>query len=932
MADFTYEELIDSEAFKNATPEVQARAERTYVIDALKAKVSNSDYILGSDEYKEKMDDEFSARYQSGQEVQDSATRENNIATKGNFERGFDSAAHSLKGTTAMFGGLIGGTILDKLGDGLDSEKLKEKANILKENAYEYAQKQQRLASLNPIDVQNFTDIRTDEGMDTMLSDAGKYVIGSFGELTPSLIESAASAAAGSLIGGAVGGIAGAVGKKVVIKTAEQALKSQLKKQAVKTISKKIGGNLGVVIGTMAPEGGGMMLNAADNHGLDNVQLAPIIGLSAASGVSELVSPSGIIAKKLARVPGGNKLKEVTDTNIPGSNKLKTVIDNNFLPRMGVELINSSIKEYGQEAFQEALSKVSEKVHDPEVSLIDEKARRDYFNAGMKGAVGGLAFGSANVITSGKRQTTLDKARASTEYKRNIESIIETEDISPYIDNPILAVDGLAAINNKEGVTEATKINNQDMANDIYKRLNDELATTIKTHDDLIIETKTNRTSENIAELKRLRKQRDILTETRNKIIPVIEGMNIIESDIAEDTKTNLATAITNNDSDSIIENIHIIFGSKGGNRIKDTIDLDTLVSNTNLSSEVRELAKDIQELDIFRDEVNERTIKNKDISEVQNNIFVGNVGFKGIDTYHQRITKLLVEGNIEEADKQLVGLTTFARGHQAKAITLNNVLKAVTNGTPLAAEDQIYFDQINEKRVKNGLKPYEIRPGYSNNMVANMQVEANALTRAVTTAHNLYKSIGAEVKMPLRDVDTNTQEVPVETPVMTTTEQTEINDTQLTEDDLEANTPNIDTIVDDVESDNIDTITNRDINNIESGNTNTITDDAKSDETNNENKTSPPIEDDVKSDETNNENKTSPLTPTEDGTINTESTDNKQLTPPFTKEELKGIVIELKDNKQLKGDEIFNELSEIDETLSVYEEIKSKLELCIGS
>lgn len=258
-------------------------------------------------------------------------------------------------------------------------------------------------------DVPQFTDI--DWGSLDSVTD---WVAGTAGQLIPSIAESVVAAGIGAGIGGATGagvgsvpgaiaGFAGKTGIKrllrnQVAKTMKTKAYRELAKKegrdvaraaANKSVGRKIGAGIGVIGGVSPIEAGSMWGEDALTHGVENANWMSAALLGLASGASELVAPGGRFARGVVGEAGAVFLKNLAD---PTGKKL--------LKRLGIEIPKSMAGEAGQEAFQELLSKVNEKINDTtgEVTLTEKEDLIDYLNSAAAGALGGGMFGAAGAL------------------------------------------------------------------------------------------------------------------------------------------------------------------------------------------------------------------------------------------------------------------------------------------------------------------------------------------------------------------------------------------------------------------------------------------------------------------------------------------------------------------------------------------------------
>jgi len=323
--------------------------------------------------------------------------RAENVATKGNVHRGFDSAVDSLQGSFYGAAGIAG----DALG-----------VDAVRDWGFNGYQENQEEASLNPVDVQNFTDISTGNGLLETASDTGKWFAGTIGQLAPSVAEGIISTIAGAAIGTATAGpvgtaggtLAGMFGRKLAVKAIDDAVESYIAKGMTKELAEQtvksqvikraaaanVGANTGMIAGTGAMEGGGMWGEDAEAHGVENANAGSAIGLGLISGASEVVSPGGMLIKRIAGIKGAGS--EVADK-----------VADTFLKRLGTEVPSAMGGEAAQEVFQSFLGVLNKKIQDPNIGLTDREAIFEYINSGAAGAAGGLVFGGVSSIAPEKQ-------------------------------------------------------------------------------------------------------------------------------------------------------------------------------------------------------------------------------------------------------------------------------------------------------------------------------------------------------------------------------------------------------------------------------------------------------------------------------------------------------------------------------------------------
>ncbi len=309
--------------------------------------------------------DDFNDIVEQGR-IRDKTIKEN-VATKSNFSRGLASGWDQ---TVGMLSGAIG-----IAGDALGVDSVRD-------FGFEGYQNKMEEAGLNPLDVPSFTDIEGPE-------DAYDWFTGTLGQLAPSMGEAVISTIAG-------GGVAGLAAKKLAKDAIKDAVEIQVKNGVERSVANNIvkknifklgykkGATAGLVQGTAALEGGGMWGEDAAEHGVENANALSAFGLGQVSGVSELVSPGGLLIRRIAGIKG---LSQVSDK-----------VSDTFLKRLGTEVPKAMSGEAAQEVFQSFLGILNKKIQDPSVSLTDREAIFDYVNSGAAGAAGGVVFGGASAV------------------------------------------------------------------------------------------------------------------------------------------------------------------------------------------------------------------------------------------------------------------------------------------------------------------------------------------------------------------------------------------------------------------------------------------------------------------------------------------------------------------------------------------------------
>lgn len=284
------------------------------------------------------------------------------------ISKGWESGLQNLQAT--------GYGVLGLAGSAVGSDKLRD-------YGYEgYRRNMEEAAEVSPR-VSSVTDIES-------FGDAADWVMGTVGQLAPSLLEAAASVVAG-------GGAAGLAGKTVL----KNRIKAQIGKEMAKGISEEAarkavassliqaGKNAGLVAGVGAIEAGGNFGEAAGEVGVENVNPVVAGGMGLASGATELVSPTGLFLRKAGRGMVDDAAKKLTTWGT-----------------RGLSIPKEMIKEGTQEVVQEGLSDASKLYHNPDADVSGE----DYLNSFAAGAVGGGFPAGINAGLSALGKSKLDNS------------------------------------------------------------------------------------------------------------------------------------------------------------------------------------------------------------------------------------------------------------------------------------------------------------------------------------------------------------------------------------------------------------------------------------------------------------------------------------------------------------------------------------------
>lgn len=320
------------------------------------------------------------------QQIQ-AGTRADNLENMGEAKRGLLRGWEGLKASAA------GAEMLTGKALGLES---------LQQDGLQRYQDYNEQASLYPAGVENFTDISSP-------LDAGKWLVGSLGELAPSMadavIMSTIGATAGSTVPGAgtvAGGLAGLFGKQTIKTAIKELAESAIakgvtrevaeagaKKAVERQAAKLLGAKVGMVAGTAQLEVGGNFGEAVEEVGMDQASVSAAVLTGGAAALLELAGGQMRIIDKVLGPNAGKALREAVDKK-----------DLGFIARTFKEAATQAPQEFAQEAGQEALSLANLTINNPDLALFTKDNLHRTFEAGMKGAAGGGVTGGVTGMFS----------------------------------------------------------------------------------------------------------------------------------------------------------------------------------------------------------------------------------------------------------------------------------------------------------------------------------------------------------------------------------------------------------------------------------------------------------------------------------------------------------------------------------------------------
>ncbi len=319
--------------------------------------------------------------------------RAQNMEDMGEFTRGaargWNQAKGMFHGTRALLNQAIG-----DVGD--------------RNSAYADMLEAEDQASMYPAATQNFADIGDNNGF---LEDSVDYVLGTLGELAPSMAEAAIGSLIGFAAGSAVpvggnisGGILGALGKTAIRKGTRSLLKEMVEKGVEKKVAEKLIidqftdeakrqlgkqalksklAKSGMFAATAQMETGGNYGEAVQAFGFDDASVAAAVGTGLASASLELIGGQSRIINKFL---GPNAAAMLEKAASAGDSRLVT--------RIIKEAASQGGEEFLQEGGQELLSITNMVLNgDPNTTLLSKETGERLFEAGMKGLVGGGVTG-----------------------------------------------------------------------------------------------------------------------------------------------------------------------------------------------------------------------------------------------------------------------------------------------------------------------------------------------------------------------------------------------------------------------------------------------------------------------------------------------------------------------------------------------------------
>jgi len=388
---------------------------------------------------------DFEAKEQ--QSLLDEQERTKNLAERGDFMRGVHSGVDQLQATVG--GGVLMG--LGKLASYAGGDNVVSK--YLTGKGFDVYQEQMRQASLNP--TKSLLSEEEGKWVNEDLKSIGDYgdaIVGTLGNLVPSM--------AVSLLSGGVGGkMAEYIGRKSVDKAVGYFVKNQAERMlnkgmfsefakeatgaAVKTgvareaalmlgeeaarkvaqvaAHKYVGSRVGTILGTAVLESTGAFADTVDHMRqkfLDEGMSPEAALLKATDEASATFAMSTGLAAGMVEIFGGNiRLLDMILGDMGGKTAKQLVAAAtharanpglrgkalNMMRDIMVEAAKQAPAEFGQEAIQEILSMSNINFADPDFEMVSQENFKQVLGAGLAGAIGGMGGGMATQVGSKAR-------------------------------------------------------------------------------------------------------------------------------------------------------------------------------------------------------------------------------------------------------------------------------------------------------------------------------------------------------------------------------------------------------------------------------------------------------------------------------------------------------------------------------------------------
>jgi hypothetical protein len=401
-----------------------------------------------------------------------------------------------------------------------------------------------------------------------------------------------------------------------------------------------------------------------------------------------------------------------------------------------------------------------------------------------------IAKGVEKIITPKseitKKYNKINEGKAAVSYPTKLKEAVESGNVDAYANttdttnyNPVLAVEALSKINEKESTTPEERIKNIEKAREITEDFTTHMPF------DRIDELKAIEKPSKVeaTELKDLEAAAVKIQGTYGKLNSQVIKMGEAPEASTEDI-TTLSAMSTSEDADAIDSAVMSTLSKTGtiGSVVHGS-SLAAIAKNPNTRPETKALIESLQAFDGAKQELLKPSGKSSDV--VMNNILQGGDGNKGINTFMSNIPTFIQAGNTNGAVEELSNLTAFAKAHKDKV----SLLRAMTTGNA-SPDVKKQFNEMNARLKSKGQKTYFVSPNSEkwHDVLNNMDLEVSALDAAVVAASNMVKIKAPTIKATAPTATTagtaaqTTQVKPVETKQSTATVNAPVETTPTTE------------------------------------------------------------------------------------------------------------------------------------------------------
>jgi len=331
------------------------------------------------------------------------------------------------------------------------------------------------------------------------------------------------------------------------------------------------------------------------------------------------------------------------------------------------------------------------------------------------------------------------------DYKEKVDELVKkglTDEVIK--ESPVMAIQVLQKISNKDKSTDVEKLKIQETANDILETNNNKQLEIVEKVEDL--RAKKDLTVNEKKEKTTLIKQLKTLQKIEKRIVQTVAKLN--QDTKAERTKSvDLDEAVLEDNSKRAEEVISEVFGSSPMSFKTDIKNLTKIVNSPFVSERTKSKASKALKYKKKTGKLIKLSLEaTKDMEAVHVDVMHGGDGFLGIQDYTDNIRSALKKGNRAFADKQFKLLKKFAYNHKLKARSALNDgtqdrLQTIINieSEALEATVEVLADAIAEDAKKN--KAAKDKPFIKKavNVMESLQVKPDIsiekpLTRVSTT------------------------------------------------------------------------------------------------------------------------------------------------------------------------------------------------------